>query len=187
MNLIGQTKIWQIMEVTRPVWNSKYHIFQILQPIRKPGYWRIYCSFQREGDFQTIHTKKTQAFRHQNVQTLWLDWIHVWHEIMPGKWQKAHSTASDSNPCVSDRTEVEDRRKWPQITHGQFSFFHWIMWWFCEESDLLLLYCQAEPEKNATRPKTEENNTAKGRHSRQNQGWLDGNTVGGQERRMHVN
>ena len=25
---------------------------------------------QRKSDFQTIHTKKTQTFRHQNVQTL---------------------------------------------------------------------------------------------------------------------
>jgi len=50
----------------------------------------------------------------------------------------------------------------------------------------MLWHCQAEQESHATRPKTEDNKTEKGRHSRKDQGWFDGNTVAGQERRMHV-
>ena len=48
------------------------------------------------------------------------------------------------------------------------------------------IYCQAEQEGHATRPKTEDNKTEKGRHSRKDQGWLDVNTVAGQERHLHV-
>jgi hypothetical protein len=34
------------------------------------------------------------------------------------------------------------------------------------KTHLLLWYCQAEQERHATRPKTEDNKTEKGRHSR---------------------
>ena len=57
-----------------------------------------------------------------------------------------------------------------------------LIWWLGEETDLLLWHCQTEQE----RPKTEDNKTETGRHSRKNQGWLDGNTLVGQERCMHV-
>ena len=43
-----------------------------------------------------------------------------------------------------------------------------------KKTDLLLWHCQAEQERHATRPKTEDNKTEKGRHSRENQGWLEG-------------
>src|SRR5215469_8457380 len=39
---------------------------------------------------------------------------------VPGEGQTAHSTARDSNPYDSDRTDEEDRRTWPQIIPGQF-------------------------------------------------------------------
>ena len=110
------------MENTRPVWNSKCHIFQILQPFRKCGHWLSYCFLQEKGDFQTVHTKETHVFWHQIFQTLWHNWIHVWHESILGKGQTAYSTARDSNPCDSDRTDKEDRRTWPQIIHGKFLF-----------------------------------------------------------------
>ena len=41
-------------------------------------------------------------------------------------------------------------------------------------------------EKHASRPSTEDNKTEKGRHSRTNQSWLDGNIVAVQERHLHV-
>ena len=85
-------------------------------------------------------------FCHKNFQTLWLNWLHVWHESMPGEGQTAHSTACDSKPCDSDKTDKEDRRTWPQIIQGQFIFFPWIIRWFGEETDLLLWHCQAKQE-----------------------------------------
>ena len=42
----------------RPVCSSKCHIFQILQPFWKSGYWWSYCFLQGKGDFQTVHTKE---------------------------------------------------------------------------------------------------------------------------------
>ena len=69
------------------------------------------------------HTKGMQAFRQQHFQTLFLDWLLIGHESVPGG-QTAHSTAHDSNPRNSDGTDKEDRRMWPQITHGQFLSFH---------------------------------------------------------------
>ena len=176
-------RLWKI---TRPVWNSKCHIFHILEPFRKSGYWRSFCLFQGKGDFQTARTKQMQAFRHQNFQTLWLDWIYVWHESILGEGQTAHGTALNSNPCDSDRTDQEDRRTWPQIIHGQFLFFPRTTWWLGQETDLLLWQCQAEQERHATRPSTKDNKTEKRGHSSKNQGWLDDNTVAGQGRRLHV-
>ena len=85
---------------------------------------------------------------------------YTWQSIL-GEGQTAHSTACDSNPCDSDRTDEEDRRTWSLIIHGQFLFFPWIIWRFGEETDLLL-YCQAEQERHVTRPKTEVNQTKKG-------------------------
>ena len=106
-------------KITRPIWNSKYHIFQILQPFQKSGYWWSYCFLQREGDFHTVHNEEMEVFQHKNLQTLWTDWINVWHEIIPGEGQTAQSTALDSNSCDSDSTDEADRT-WPQIIHGQF-------------------------------------------------------------------
>ena len=95
----------------RPVWNSKWHIFQILQPFRKSGYWRSYCSLQREGDFQTVLTKETQMFRHQNVQSLWLDWIHVWHESIPGKdRQRTAQHVTATHATVTELTRKMEGR-----------------------------------------------------------------------------
>ena len=110
------------MEDTRPVWSSKWHIFQILQPIRKSGYWRSYCSLQREGDFQTVHTRKTQTFRHQNFQTLWLDWIHIWHESIPGEGQTAHSTAQHVTATHATVTELIEGRGHKLYMDNFFSF-----------------------------------------------------------------
>ena len=140
----------------------------------------------REVIFKKYIPKKLQAFWHKNFQTLWLDGIHVWHEIILRKGQRVHGTACDSNPCDSDRTDEEDRRTWTQIIHGQLLFFPWIVWWLGEETDLLLWHCQDKQESHATIPKTKNNETEKGRHSHMDRGWLDGNTVAGQERRMHV-
>ena len=152
------------MEDTRPVWNSKCHIFQILQPFWKSGYWRSYCFLKGKGDFQTVHTKTMQTFQHHYFQTLWLDWIYIWHESVLREGQTAHGTARDSNPCDSDRTDEEGRRMWPQIIHGQFLFR-----WLGQETHLLLWHCQAEQERHAThaiRSMTEDKKTEKGRHSR---------------------
>ena len=101
-------------------------------------------------------------------------------------WGRTDSTARDSNPCDSDRTDEEDRRTWSQIIHGQFYFFTWIIWWLGEETDLLLWHSQAEQERHATRPKTEDNKTEKGRHSRKNQGWLDGRQYCGGTRETYA-
>ena len=73
-----------------------------------------------------------------------------------------------------------------KLYKGQFLFFPWIIWWLGQETDLLLWQCQAEQERHATRPSTEDNKTENRRHSSKNQGWLDGNTVVGQERHLHV-
>ena len=168
-------------KITRPIWNSKYHIFQILQPFQKSGYWWSYCFLQREGDFHTVHNKEMEVFQHKNLQTLWTDWINVWHEIIPGKGQTAQSTALDSNSCDSDSTDEADRT-WPQIIHGQFLFFTWIIWWLGEETDLLLWHCQTKKGRHATRPRTKDKKTEKGRHLHKTQSWLDSNTVVGKER-----
>jgi hypothetical protein len=51
-------------------------------------------------------------------------------KVYLGRDRKLHSTARDSNPCDSDRTDEEDRRMWPQIIRGKFLFFRWIIWWY---------------------------------------------------------
>ena len=96
MNLIEQ-KFWQTMEDRTPIWNSKCHIFQILQPFWISGYWKSYCFLQEKHDFRTKHTKEMQEFQYQNFQTLWLNWIHIWKSIL-GEGQTAHGTASDHKP-----------------------------------------------------------------------------------------
>ena len=147
MNLIGQTKILTDYGSTSPVWNSKWHIFKILRPFRKSGYWRSYCSLQSEGDFHTVHTKKSKRF---DIKIFKLcdstGYTYDMKLSVPGEGQTAHSKARDSNPCDSDRTDKGDRRTWPQIIPGQFIFFPWIIWWFGEETDLLLWYWQLATE-----------------------------------------
>jgi len=65
-------------------------------------------------------------------------------------WLATHRTwkytwrRTDSNPCDSNRTDEEDGRTWPQITHGRFLSFPWIMWWLGKETDLLLWHCPAD-------------------------------------------
>jgi hypothetical protein len=48
-----------------------------------------------KGNFQTVHTKETQAFQHKNFQALQLEWIHLLHENISGEGQTAqHLTAT---------------------------------------------------------------------------------------------
>jgi len=61
-------EFWQTMEDTRLIWNSKWHIFQILRPFKKSTYWQSFCFLQRKGDFQPVRTKEMQAFWHQNLK-----------------------------------------------------------------------------------------------------------------------
>ena len=68
MNLKWLTRVLQTTEDTRLEWNSKWHIFQILQPFQKSAYYQSYCFLQRKGDFQPAHTKEMQAFWHQNFR-----------------------------------------------------------------------------------------------------------------------
>ena len=65
------------MEDAKSVWNSKQEISQILQPFWTSRHRQSYCFVQRKGHFLTIHTQRTQTFWHQNLQTMWQDWIHV--------------------------------------------------------------------------------------------------------------
>src|SRR5215469_6019041 len=85
---------------------------------------RSYCSLQSEGDFHTVHTKKSKRF---DIKIFKLcdstGYTYDMKLSVPGEGQTAHSKARDSNPCDSDRTDKGDRRTWPQIIPGQFIFF----------------------------------------------------------------
>jgi len=185
MKLTGRTKCLTDNGRYEMCLKFKWHIFHILQQFQKSGYQRNYCFLRRRGGFQTVHTKETEAFRHQNFQTLWLEWICVQHESILGEGWTAHSTVHDSNPCDSDRTD-EEHRTWAQIILGQFISFPWMMWWLGKETDLLLWDCKAEQQRHATRCGTQDNENEMGRYSCKGQGWLDSNNVAGQDRHLHV-
>ena len=162
MNLIGQMKIltdYGWFETRMKFWIAHFPNFTILLKI-----WLLAkLLFSLKGGWfsNSTYQRNASVSASKFLKTLSLDWLHVWHEIILGEGQRAHGTAHDS-----DRTDEEDKRAWPQIIHGQFLFFPWIIWWFGEETVLLLWYCQAEQERHATRPKTEDNKTENGRHSR---------------------
>ena len=140
----------------------------------------------REGRFSNSTYQKNasvSASKFSNFVTR-LDTCMTWKYTWGRKDSARHSMWQQ--PCDSDRTDEEDRRTWAQIIHGQFLFYSWIVWWLGEETDWLLWHCQAEQQRHAIRPKTKDNKTEKGRHSRKDHGWLGGNTVVGQERRMHA-
>ena len=129
MNLIGQTKILTDCgryETCLKFWLAHFPYFTTILKIwlltnllfPSKGGWFSNSTYQRNASVST-----------SKFQTLWLDWVHLWQESIPWEGQTAHSTARDSNPCDSDRTDKEDRRTWPQIIHGQFLFFPWIIWW----------------------------------------------------------
>jgi hypothetical protein len=65
------------MENAKSVWISKQDIFKILQPYWTSDCRRSYFSVQRKSHFPTIHNQETQTFLHQNLKTMWRDWIHV--------------------------------------------------------------------------------------------------------------
>ena len=52
-------------------------LFKILQPFRTFGSRRSHCEIQGKGIIQRVHSEKTQKFRHQNIQTMRLYWIHI--------------------------------------------------------------------------------------------------------------
>ena len=72
---------WQTMENMRLIWNSK-ELFKILQPFWTFGNRWSHCEIQGKGSFQTEHPEKTQMFRYQNVQTMRLYRIYIWHECL---------------------------------------------------------------------------------------------------------
>jgi len=57
-------------------------LFKILQPFQTFGSRWSHCEIQGKGIIQTVHPEKTQTFRHQNVQTMRLYWIHIWYECL---------------------------------------------------------------------------------------------------------
>jgi len=61
----------------------KDKLFKILQPFRIFGNRWSHREIQGKDTFQTVHPEKTQTFRHQNVQTVWLYRIYIWHECLP--------------------------------------------------------------------------------------------------------
>jgi hypothetical protein len=66
-----------------------------------------------EGDLQTEHTKEAKKFHHPSLQTIWLNWIHVWQESILGEGQTEQGTACDSNKC--EVTELAGKT----YEHGQ--------------------------------------------------------------------
>jgi len=78
-------KFWQ--EDVKSVWISRQDVFKILQPFWTSGCRRSHCFVQRKGHFPTIHTQETQNFRHQNLQTMWRNWIHLWNDSLFFAWR----------------------------------------------------------------------------------------------------
>ena len=147
----------------RPVWNSKWHISQILQPFQKSGYWWKFVPF-KGGDFQTERTKEMQVFRHQNFQILWLDWIHIWCENILREGQTVHGMARDSNP--RDKTELT--RKIEGRGHKLYMDNFFSSPELFDDLAKKQIYCcgtiRPKRRRHATRPTTEDNKTEKGRN-----------------------
>jgi hypothetical protein len=140
-----------------------------------------------EGEFQTEYTKRMQTFHHPSLQTSWLYWIHVRHESMLGEGQTEQGTACDSNRCeVTEPAWKTHARGHKLHTDNFFSAPELFDDLAKNQTQLPLRYCQAKQKRHATRPSTEDNKSEKGRHLRNNHGWLDGNTVAGLERHMHA-
>ena len=70
------------MEDAKSVWNSKQYIFKILNPFWIYDCRRSYCFVQRKGRIPKIHAQETQKFWHQNLQTMWWEWTHIWYESL---------------------------------------------------------------------------------------------------------
>ena len=177
------------MEDTRPVWNYKCLIFQILNPSENRAIDKIIVSSKGRVIFKQYIPKTWKCFGNKIFKLCSLTGYTYGMEMYMGKDRQhtaQHSTARDSNTCDSDRPN-EERRMWLQIIHWQFLFFPWIIWCLGEETVLLLWYCEAEQRRHAARISTKDIKTEKGRYSHKNQGWLDGSTVAGQERHLHVN
>jgi len=114
------------------------------------------------------------AFRHQNFQSLWLNWIHMTQKYTWGRTDNTWHSMWQWQNWWGRQKDVATNYTWTIFLTLNYL-------WLGEEKDLLLWDCQAEQERHAIRPKTDDNKTENGRHSRKNQGWLDGNTVAGQE------
>jgi hypothetical protein len=111
------------MKDTRPVWKSKWHILQILQPFWKSGYWRSYCSFQIGGDFQTVNIKETQAFRHQNFQNLDANEYTYDSKLYIGKdRQRTAQHVTATHASVSELTSKKEGRGHKLYMDNFFSF-----------------------------------------------------------------
>ena len=99
--------------------------FYKFKPFRKSGYWRSYCFLQGKGDFQTIHTNKTQAFRHQNFQTLLLDWIHMKKNTF---WSLPHK---DTVLTTSRATFLREPAESSQYVSKRTDIFAYSVHYFC--------------------------------------------------------
>ena len=122
-------RLWKIS-----VWNSEHDIFKILWPFRTSDHRWSYCFVQRKGHFPTIYTQETQTFWHQNLQTMWWDWIHVWYNTLCGQRQTANCTTPDCNSRDSIRTDKENTRMWPQTVYGQLLFLPRLIQWLGHEA-----------------------------------------------------
>jgi len=106
------------MENTGHFWKSKEDSFQILQPFRKSGNWWSDYVVQRKGDCQTICSQKAQAFWHQNLQTLQLNWLH--REVHLGKDRQCTAQHLTTTHATVTKLTKKIKRPRPQIVHGQF-------------------------------------------------------------------
>jgi len=76
-----------------------------------------------------VHTKKAQAFRHQNVQTLWLDWIHVWHESIPGEGQCTAQHVTVTHATVTELTRKLGHSHKLYMDNFFSSLNYLMIWW----------------------------------------------------------
>jgi hypothetical protein len=141
-------------------------------------------SFNWEGDFQTVHMKEMQTFHYPSVQTIWLDWIHVWHKSILGEGQTEQGTACDSNKC--EVTElVWKTHACGHKLHKHYFFSCPLTIWYRNRFTVAVLSRQTE--EACHKPKHWRQQKWKGRHSsNMDHGWLDGNIVIGLGRQMHA-
>jgi hypothetical protein len=105
--------------------------------------------FKGRFDFKQYIPKK-QAFWHQNLQSVWRNWLHIRQESIRGEGKTAKGARCDRNTCNSVRTDTESTRTWPQIVHGQLFFFPSTIPRLGQETNLLLWHCQTQQERHAT-------------------------------------
>ena len=67
------------------LWKSQDKLFKILQPFSTFCSWLSHCEIQGKVNFQTVHhgKKKKANFWHENIQTVWLHWLYIWHGCVP--------------------------------------------------------------------------------------------------------